>query len=444
MFRLYETLSSGLLVIGCLSLCVASALYLPGCSEEDKVSGAEVDDNGTAAQEELQNTLRGPGNTPYPGLPLIKSASSAIAVQNYTGSDTTNPLHPENLVEDLLISGCLQAANITFAGNRTQIGRFDRESDNPSFPLESGIIISTGNVLDAEGPNDQGDTTTEFTDTGDADLQSLAGYDTNDRAILTFNFVPDGDTVEFPEWACSQYNDVFGFFVSGPGISGPFSNNAINVALLPDSTPVAINDIHVGGWNQNAGENSHNPATCPDINASYYVNIPAGATTTQFDGRTTVLTARLENLTPCATYSIKIAIGDTSDRKYDSAVFLEAKSFSSDVEIENIYLGAEAYDVFQGCSPNEIRFFRGEGADTSQALDVTYEIAGTAIPGTHHNLASGTVTIPADQAYVAVPYTVPVVPIDGTKTIVVRVNIACTCDTTPVWVEQTIRIHDPF
>ena len=183
--------------VSCLFVCLVFLLFAQGCSEADKTDTASLATNETVPAQESQDSLRGPGNTPYPGLPLIKSASSAIAVQNYTGSDTANPLHPENLVEDLLISGCLQAENITFTGNRTQIGRFDREADNPNFPLESGIIISTGSVLNAEGPNDQGDTTTKFTSRGDTDLQSLAGYDTNDRAILTFNFIPDGDTVEF-------------------------------------------------------------------------------------------------------------------------------------------------------------------------------------------------------------------------------------------------------
>ena len=91
----------------------------------------------------------------------------------------------QNLVQNVLISGCLQASNITFAGDSAQIGRFYRASDNPDFPLESGIIIATGQVVAAEGPNGAGNTTTEYTSTGDSDLQSMAGYDTNDRAVLT-------------------------------------------------------------------------------------------------------------------------------------------------------------------------------------------------------------------------------------------------------------------
>ena len=48
---------------------------------------------------------------------------------------------------------------------------------------------------------------------------------------------------EYFEWENTQYNDVFGFFISGPGISGPYSsppgfpNGSINIATVPNSNP---------------------------------------------------------------------------------------------------------------------------------------------------------------------------------------------------------------
>ncbi|MFN3556885.1 MAG: choice-of-anchor L domain-containing protein [Bacteroidales bacterium] len=412
---------------------------------------------------EKKDFVRGPVNTPYPDLLLDKSANSAIQIQNYTGTNTNDPNHPNRLVRDLLISGCLQADNIQFSGNRQQIGRFTRNPENTNFPLESGIIISTGSVTDAVGPNAQGNTTTQFTASGDSDLRVLAGLSASenstrvlDVAVLTFDFIPDGDVVEFryifasdeyPEWACSQFNDVFGFFISGPGISGPFSNSAKNIALLPNGSPVSINNIHVGGWNQNAGQSGPNPTTCPDVNANFYVAVPPGEATIEYDGRTTVLTARIENLTPCVSYRIKIAIADIWDRQWDSAVFLEAKSFSStgNINIRNFFNGSELYDVFQGCGINELRFYRDASSDINEAVTIDYELAGNAVAGTHYTgLTAGTATIPAGQQYVAIPYELPVVSIPDTRNLVVRVNTACPCDATPQWIERTIRIHDPF
>lgn len=75
-------------------------------------------------------------------------------------------------------------------------------------------------------------------------------------AVLEFDFIPTGDSIsfrfvfgseEYPEYVCSQYNDVFGFFLSGPGIDGSFTNNAINLGVLPNSTvPIAINTVNSG------------------------------------------------------------------------------------------------------------------------------------------------------------------------------------------------------
>ncbi|MFT5010944.1 MAG: hypothetical protein ACI9EA_001645, partial [Pseudomonadales bacterium] len=45
----------------------------------------------------------------------------------------------------------------------------------------------------------------------------------------------------------TQVNDAFAFFVSGSGISGPYSGGAENLAVLPDLTPVAINSVNNDG-----------------------------------------------------------------------------------------------------------------------------------------------------------------------------------------------------
>ena len=73
-----------------------------------------------------------------------------------------------------------------------------------------------------------------------------------DAAVLEFDFVPTDDTVQFRyvfgsneylTWINSMFNDVFGFFVSGPGITGPFTspagfpNGSINIANVPFSMP---------------------------------------------------------------------------------------------------------------------------------------------------------------------------------------------------------------
>ena len=96
------------------------------------------------------------------------------------------------------------------------------------------------------------------------------------------------------------------------------------------------------------------------------------------DGRTVKLTATFTAV-PCSTYHIKLAVGDVADRKYDSWVFLEGSSFSSnDVELTaygNGVLGAN--EIYEGCTSNSLIVSRTSG-DNSQELsvDVSYSPAG--------------------------------------------------------------------
>ena len=95
----------------------------------------------------------------------------------------------------------------------------------------------------------------------------------------------------------SGYNDAFGFFLSGPGIAGPYANGAINIALVPGtSTPVTIDNVNSGSNSAYYQDNSTNPF----------------GTTTVLDAFTTVLAAEAQ--IQCGqTYHIKIAIGDAGD-----------------------------------------------------------------------------------------------------------------------------------
>ena len=117
---------------------------------------------------------------------------------------------------------------------------------------------------------------------------------------LEFSYVFASE--EYPEYVNTGFNDVFAFFISGPGISG-----IQNIAMAPNSTePVSINTIN------------------DQQNAQYYVD-NANGMDIQFDGYTTELIATA-NVVPDESYHVKIAIADVSDAVFDSGIFLGIES----------------------------------------------------------------------------------------------------------------------
>lgn len=309
---------------------------------------------------------------------------------------------PENLVNNVLLGSGVTVSNITSQGGPVQFGSFTANGTN--LGLSSGVVMCTGNISVAVGPNTSGafSVTSGVTLPGDADLSIASGAtlaNIRDKAILEFDFIPLGDTVtfryvfgsdEYNEYVCSNFNDVFGFFLSGPGINGPYSGNAANIALVPNSTlPVAINTVNIG-----QPGSSGSPGGCPTgglSNSQFFIDNPVGSQFVQFDGFTTVLTAK--SAVQCGqTYHIKIAIADVFDGAFDSGVFLEANSFTSDfvqVDVTNVLADSS---IIEGCSQAEIVLLRG---NSSEEQTIFYEVGGNAIPGIDYIALPGSITFPA-------------------------------------------------
>jgi hypothetical protein len=205
---------------------------------------------------------------------------------------------------------CPEDASGTFSnGNSTNIG------------IDAGVLMASGLISTAIGPNNQGAATGNLGGAGDPDLNALSGFNTQDACVLEFDFEAVANLVsvsyvfgseEYLEWVNSGFNDVFGFLVTGPNPGGGSYTNE-NIATIPVNIPVTINSIN------------------PGANATYYVDNPeGGGTTIQYDGFTVVLTAVLP-IVPCATYHFKLAIADASDSNLDSGVFIEEASFQASI-----------------------------------------------------------------------------------------------------------------
>ena len=372
---------------------------------------------------------------------------------------------PEQLVQNVLLGGGVTVSNITFNGVAAttvseQAGSFIAPAAS-NLGLEAGLILTSGIVVSDAANFDYGANgdvddfaSNQMGGGSDPDLELLSGQDILDAAILEFDFVPTGDSLQFryvfgseeyPSFTCSQYNDAFGFFLSGPGIAGPFSSGAINIALIPGTNvPVSINTLNSG--ESSGSDDSDCAAADPNwqANSVYYVdNESQTGTIVTYDGFTTVLTAFA--LVQCGeTYHIKLAIGDGFDESYDSGVFLEAGSFSSSGQVIPTLTpgpGIVGTTINEGCVPVELTFTRL--GDLSLAESVTISVSGTATPGVDYSPA-----LPPQLDFAAEDSTITFlldVPLDadGPETLIITINQLVVCASTNVETTFNFDIVSP-
>jgi gliding motility-associated-like protein len=313
-----------------------------------------------------------------------------------------NPTPAQSLVQDVLLGPGVTGSNFTFIGDPSQIGFF--KSINTNLGIDSGIVMTSGDVNMVPG-NQVTLIATSFNSTiGDPDLATILSNSpipvqgVNDVAILEFDFVPQGDSVkfeyvfaseEYDDFVC-DFNDVFGLFISGPGIAGPYTNGAENIALVPGTNQeVSITTI-------NNGDSNGSCAWAPQ-NQQFYIDNTGNADNT-FDAFTTVLTAR--SIVTCGqTYHVKMAICDAGDWSYDSGIFLRAKSFFSNaVSVSAATLSGDS-TIVEGCAYGSFVFNRP--GDLSDTLDLNITITGTAANGTDYTGLPNSVTfLPGEDEFV--------------------------------------------
>jgi hypothetical protein len=220
--------------------------------------------------------------------------------------------------------------------------------------LDKGIVLSTGAALGVRGPNNSGSTSSVndfFAVDPDPDLVGVINDSSlNDQVIIEFDFIAVHNRLsfnyvfgseEYLEYVNFGFNDVFGFFISGPGISG-----VENLAVLENGDPVSVNSIN----DQVNSDKYVNNGDGTSPNSDFYI---------QFDGYTTTLTA-VADVIPCEVYHIKLAIADAGDASFDSGVFIESGSFRSTGETTvTSYLGDPSYEsLIEGCHGGGFEFTR--------------------------------------------------------------------------------------
>jgi hypothetical protein len=351
-------------------------------------------------------------------------------------SITTGTLTPQQLVQDSLVTGCVDAFSITYTGNAAGIGYFNAIGTSFDSIMSSGIVLASGPVVDAVGPNNSGSQSTGWGSPGDNDLNSLITQTTNDAAVLEFDFIPASDTLEFKyvfgseeylEYVNSSFNDVFAFFLSGPNpLGGSYANE--NVAIVPGTTvPVSINNVNNASYPQ------------------YYINNGTGSTPNnealEYDGYTIGMYARA-SVIACQTYHIKLAVADAGDTALDSGVFIEAGSFTdgSQVTINNVNPTGTQNDLYEGCISYYV-FMRQDTTDTTDPVTIPLGFGGTATNGVDLTAFPTNVVIPSGQISDTIAYTVFNDGItEPTEIFIIDILAGCPCNPTPT--SDTITLYD--
>lgn len=396
-------------------------------------------------------------NRQIPFIPLALLLFSTATVKSQITVDES--LTAVDVVTQILLGEGVIVSNITFSGDLDQIGSF--ANNNSNILIDEGLIMATGSCSNVIGPNNAGGSTTGGGNlgAGDPDLTALSTFNTNDAAILEFDFIPSGDSIkffysfgsdEYNEYVCGSVNDAFGFFLSGPGINGPFSNNAINLAIIPETDiPVTINSVNNGNVGSNGTAANCNQVS-PDWmnNTEYYIDNAGNPdpNATELDGFTVKLTA--ESQVECGqTYHLKIAIADAGDAAFDSAVFIEGGSFASNsvdlvasasVSGNAVFLGDTT--VVESCNEALLTVLRPL-TDLEEVIELT--IYGTAENGVDYEYIDPMITMVSGQTQ----YDIPVILIDdgiteGAETLIVDYTYINLCGDS-VLRTATLVLMDP-
>lgn len=350
------------------------------------------------------------------------------------------------LIEEVFIgSECFNVFNVTGIGNSLGRGTFSGAS--PDLDFDEGMIIASGDISVAVGPNNAGGASVNLPgNESDVDLANLVTSTVQDASGIEFDFIPTLDVVsfdyifaseEYEEYVCSQFNDVFGFFITGPNPNGG-NYDSENIAIIPGTDlAVAINSVNPGV----AGVFG-NPANCTSLTNTQYYNANNNDNL-QFDGYTDVFTAFAE-VVPCETYHIKLVIGDVGDQIFDSGVFFSLGSFQAGGAVEASMVGGIPGGVRAQESCGEDPFLlieRLPGDDASEPLEITFTVSpfSTAIAGLDYegiDPGLNTVIIPPGVFFIQIPLTIISDGIlEGTETIIIDIENSCSCETSTVMLE---------
>ncbi len=329
---------------------------------------------------------------------LILAAILGLTLESHAqltvNTGTAISMTPLQFVQTYLVGTGVTVSNALYNGSpeplnstlrtplkyRDQIGSFAAAGGAlTELGIAGGVLLSTGYTAKAiapANPNDDMEGNNQPFES-DPDLFILANSTINDKSVLEFDFIPQTDvitfryvfsSIEFDQYCNSSYNDAFGLFLSGPGIAGGagFTNNAVNIALLPETASyVTIHNVCAAD-NGNTGHGTYSWWNAAKDYLSY--------------NRITYVFTASYSINCNQTYHMKFAIGDAGDGTWDSGVFLEQNSFTS-----NSIIGSTSFSnpltgqyLVEGCGSVTLQYEIPEPHSTNFTIDLAIDPAGTA------------------------------------------------------------------
>lgn len=268
-------------------------------------------------------------------------------------------LPPEVWVNQLMDNGVGQILNVSITGTPEQFAWFENLNNSALYP-QAGLVFSTGIAGTYYPPNG----TNMGESIWDADIFSLSGLPQGyDPVILTVDFVASTNQLnfnyafgsdEFPQFTCSEFNDVVGIFLSGPGITGNQNISAIH----PGNYPLGVESVFC-------------------FNAYPYIQL---SPPTPFNGITEPLIQTSIAVQPCGIYTLKILLADISDAAYDSGLYFGRISPGN---TNNITINTENRVYVEGCESKPLLI---EFDLLSTYGFAQYTIGGTATPNVDYTL----------------------------------------------------------
>jgi hypothetical protein len=369
-----------------------------------------------------------------------------LAAQALQAQIAVSYVTADQAVQSLLGPG-VTYSNAVFTGMSQQLGQMTGNT-NPNFQITEGIVIGCSDAQEVV-PNFFGTFITPNI-SGDPDLLAVANSvppligqfftvgSVNNIASLEFDFVAVGDSLnfnyifgsdEYLQWVNSQFNDVFAFFLSGPGITGSYASPAafpggsVNIAIVPQSVPPL--PITISSVNN-------------VINAPYYVDNGAGGIPINLNGFTVKIAAQYD-LVCGETYHIRLAIANGSDQALKSDVIIEAGSFTTGTDnagisssVVNPAPNLPPNSVLEGCVNGQITFNFPDCLAQGDTVNLIFGGTATYLEDYHTN--GVTQFVVADTMFVIDIITIPDNIFEGTETITVGCSYLCegACDSVSV------------